>query len=375
MPSSIYERLQQSTVKLVCSQSSDLGTGFFVTSDQIITCAHVIQGYEASSISVLWNGQEYSPVTVEKIFPSPVDLALLKIKLYDKDYPPCVWLGEELKPFDRLYVYGYPHDFPEGGSVTIQCEGDVREQGIKLIKAQAGQIRRGHSGSPALNYETEKVCGVISETRGDQKDLGGLLIPVTTLFTHFPDLKYLNGDLRSERFGSNYYARLEQFLSEKNWKAADQETSDLMFALMDVKREFWAGERFFPNNAMKLFPCLDLRNINSLWVKYSQGRFGFSVQKKIWQSFGSPSQYGSEWERFGTYVGWRSTSAISWLGGTSWLHFNSLCFDDKTACRGHLPGITASRYFHGRRMASSLNSARALSFSSIMSRITECDIE
>ncbi|MCA1992305.1 MAG: GUN4 domain-containing protein, partial [Coleofasciculus sp. S288] len=34
------------------------------------------------------------------------------------------------------------------------------------------------------------------------------------------------------------------------------------------------------------FPCSDLRTIDQLWVQHSNGRFGFSVQKKIWQEVG-----------------------------------------------------------------------------------------
>ncbi|CCQ59603.1 GUN4 domain-containing protein, partial [Crocosphaera watsonii] len=30
------------------------------------------------------------------------------------------------------------------------------------------------------------------------------------------------------------------------------------------------------------FPCEDLRIIDQLWVKYSNGQFGFSVQKQIY---------------------------------------------------------------------------------------------
>ncbi|NJR67007.1 MAG: transcriptional regulator, partial [Leptolyngbyaceae cyanobacterium CRU_2_3] len=34
------------------------------------------------------------------------------------------------------------------------------------------------------------------------------------------------------------------------------------------------------------FPCEDLRVIDRLWVQYSNGRFGFSVQKRIWLEVG-----------------------------------------------------------------------------------------
>ncbi|MFM6222650.1 MAG: GUN4 domain-containing protein, partial [Dolichospermum sp.] len=76
------------------------------------------------------------------------------------------------------------------------------------------------------------------------------------------------------------------------------------------------------------FPCADLRTIDKLWVKYSDGRFGFSVQKRIYQGLGGTRKYNEEiWDKFGDKVGWRK--------GGSWL-----CMDityDKKAPEGHLP--------------------------------------
>ncbi|MBW4600116.1 MAG: GUN4 domain-containing protein [Calothrix sp. FI2-JRJ7] len=39
--------------------------------------------------------------------------------------------------------------------------------------------------------------------------------------------------------------------------------------------------------------CQDVYTIDSLWVKYSGGRFGFSIQKQIWESLKStqPNDY------------------------------------------------------------------------------------
>ena len=42
---------------------------------------------------------------------------------------------------------------------------------------------------------------------------------------------------------------------------------------------------------MKNFPCQDLGTIDKLWVEYSDGKFGFSVQKKIYQDLGGTKDY------------------------------------------------------------------------------------
>ena len=65
------------------------------------------------------------------------------------------------------------------------------------------------------------------------------------------------------------------------------------------------------------FPCKDLKIIDKLWVHYSQGKFGFSVQKKIWEECGSPT--GDEigdWLRFCDRVGW--------LEGGEWMSYHEL---------------------------------------------------
>ena len=48
------------------------------------------------------------------------------------------------------------------------------------------------------------------------------------------------------------------------------------------------------------FPCDDLRTIDQLWVHYSNGKFGFSVQKKIYMDeLGGTRDYDKKiWEEF-----------------------------------------------------------------------------
>jgi Trypsin-like peptidase domain/NACHT domain len=185
MPRSLAQLLQQCTVQLVPSESKS-GTGFFVSRDRILTCAHVVGG--ESEIEVRWQGKVWAVATVEQV-EEDVDLALLQVDLPGGEQPPYVLMNQEFSPFDPLYVYGYPVDFPEGGSVTTQCEGTVRERGRTLIKVQAGLIQEGHSGSPGLNCDTGKVCGIVSDALTQGSRRGGLLVPVNTVFEVFPQLR------------------------------------------------------------------------------------------------------------------------------------------------------------------------------------------
>ena len=201
MNQSLYELIQDSTVKLSLSGESSLGTGFFVGRNSILTCAHVVSGYEKKSISVKWKGCIWGSVLAVKITPEPIDLALLECEpISQEEHPPCVLLDPDFEPRHPLYIYGYPDDFPDGAGVTVQCEGNAGENGIRLIKFQAGQIRPGHSGSPVLNEKTGKVCGVVSETRGRSTCLGGIAISILEAMQNLPELKFKNKQFHEKEY-------------------------------------------------------------------------------------------------------------------------------------------------------------------------------
>ncbi|NCR59844.1 MAG: hypothetical protein GPJ01_19725 [Microcystis aeruginosa LL13-06] len=101
------------------------------------------------------------------------------------------------------------------------------------------------------------------------------------------------------------------------------------------------------------FPCEDLRTIDQLWVKYSGGRFGFSVQAKIYRELGGTRQYNERvWNAFGDRVGWRVNK--------SWIYYRVTL--DLKAPLGHLP-VTWCEWWGGR-----------LEVSSLASRLVKCNI-
>ncbi|MBD2443158.1 GUN4 domain-containing protein [Dolichospermum sp. FACHB-1091] len=120
------------------------------------------------------------------------------------------------------------------------------------------------------------------------------------------------------------YRQLCDLLAAEKWKEADEETSLVMLAV--AKRE---KEGILNIHSIDNFPCKDLHTIDQLWVKYSDGKFGFSVQKQIYQSLGGTRKHNSEiWQKFGEEVGWRR--------GGDWLSPYDITFN-KTAPKGCLP--------------------------------------
>ena len=120
------------------------------------------------------------------------------------------------------------------------------------------------------------------------------------------------------------YINLRNLLAAKKWKAADEETARVMLKVAGREEKGWLDEE-----SIDKFPCEDLRTIDRLWVKYSNCRFGFSVQKRIYQSLGGTREYDWEvWQQFGDRIGWRKNN--------EWLYYNDLTFSEK-APEAHLP--------------------------------------
>jgi uncharacterized caspase-like protein len=122
------------------------------------------------------------------------------------------------------------------------------------------------------------------------------------------------------------YTNLRDLLAARRWKEADEET--LRLILKAAGRE---EEGSLDTESIEKFPCEELRTIDQLWVKYSNGHFGFSVNKRIYQSLGGTSQYSDNaiWVKFGDTVGWRKNG--------KWLYYNDLTFSEKNTPPGHLP--------------------------------------
>jgi len=159
------------------------------------------------------------------------------------------------------------------------------------------------------------------------------------------------------------YTHLRDLLAEGKWKEANKETGRLMLAVgyLTAEKKVRDGEWTHSDpsedclNFLHLwyFPCPDLCTIDRLWLKYSNGRFGFSVQKRIMSELGedtisflckSRSSYqesqkqrelrGSFERRIGWYTPDREDSAGRMTLGLK--IYNDLTFSMQ-APHGHLP--------------------------------------
>jgi hypothetical protein len=112
------------------------------------------------------------------------------------------------------------------------------------------------------------------------------------------------------------YRNLQKLLAAQNWKDADKETYSIMLKISEREDKGWLDD-----GEIKKFPRYDLHIINQLWVKYSDGKFGFSIQKKIFQDH----------KQFTARCGWIQDIATNELMKYEDYNFTL------NANRGHLP--------------------------------------
>lgn len=113
------------------------------------------------------------------------------------------------------------------------------------------------------------------------------------------------------------YQKLQKLLATGKWAAADMETWVVLCAALKKENKTYLFQDDIEN-----LPGLDLNTIDKLWVKYSHGKFGFSVQKEIYENV--DRDYG----KFCSQVGWLTYN----------LHDRPQGFQYKLSSpKGHLP--------------------------------------
>jgi hypothetical protein len=122
------------------------------------------------------------------------------------------------------------------------------------------------------------------------------------------------------------YAPLQRYLLNECYEDADRFTSSKLRELAGekaVKR----GYVYF--SEVELIPSIDLSTLDKLWVVYSRGKFGFTVQAKILNSLGG--RYEKLWPR----IGWKKDGI--------WTRYPKAFNWSIEAPNGHMPLVNQLR--------------------------------
>ena len=136
------------------------------------------------------------------------------------------------------------------------------------------------------------------------------------------------------------YTPLQLALSERRFEQADRLTSEHLRQLAGadaVKR----GYVYY--SEVPAIAAADLDSLDRLWVLYSQGRFGFSVQLRLLRSL------GDRWDQLWPRLGWKQ--------GGVWTRYPGSFTWSLEAPEGHLPLVNQLR---GVRLMDALLSHPAL---------------
>nr|MDZ8063618.1 GUN4 domain-containing protein [Nostoc sp. EkiNYC01] len=97
------------------------------------------------------------------------------------------------------------------------------------------------------------------------------------------------------------FTRLNELLAYSRWQDANEKTFDILLKIAGREKQ---GTLYLED--VEKLSCQDLCAIDNLWSKYSNGHFGLSIQKQIWQKNIKANQEVNEETlySFGTQVGW-----------------------------------------------------------------------
>nr|QCI06353.1 hypothetical protein [Dictyurus purpurascens] len=110
------------------------------------------------------------------------------------------------------------------------------------------------------------------------------------------DKLFPNGIVKFTNSLKTDYQPLQKVLIEQNFQEADKLTQQYLCRLTQLKQKTYRNWLYFTD--IPLIPSEDLLTIDLLWQVYSYGKFGFSIQRKIWLM----NNYN--WDIFLNKIGW-----------------------------------------------------------------------
>jgi serine protease Do len=313
----------------------------------VLTANHVVKkaGYGLYEI-ITYDGQKYEMENKAQTL-GKLDLALVKFTS-SKNYPLAkIADSQTIKEGARVYYAGFPANQPRNYRfIPADITGRSQNQeGYEL--SYNGSALPGMSGGPVLNEEGLLIAihgkaetqSIIIQGVQRTEIVGVQGIPTEkfpNLISNIQNNTQNNTQANTPRNNPSptneptpaIFQNLEALLKAGKWRDADEETWNLMLKLTKREQEGWLRVEDVKN-----FPRQELRKMDQLWVKYSNGKFGFSVQKQIWLELGGKLDGGRDWD---TYV--KLSQRVGWRKNDEWLLYKDYTFSTN-ALPGHLPAL------------------------------------
>jgi hypothetical protein len=169
---------------------------------------------------------------------------------------------------DKLIAFGeITPDKPAICALLEVIRADVGEDVKRLLDEQLQQIKDGLNRKKNLAMtNSHQITEEVTTFSSEQSFCGS-----STNFI------LVNNDGNDRQL--NDYSSLEELLKIGQWQEADKETKRILLKLFGKEEDKGLGVE-----EIRKLPCEVIRTIDDFWTTYSNGRFGLSVQKQIWQN-------------------------------------------------------------------------------------------
>lgn len=317
------EKLESAIVRICTKNKKYVGVGVLVSDKHVLTCAHVVAD-ALPPRSRTQQDQPNEPIYLDFPFVAPGQLLSAKVVFWRPILPDLSVLPEtgediagleldELPPLlthpillyksaqaseledHQFDVFGIPAGNPQGSWADGFILKRLANGWVQIEDKEQGgfQIEPGFSGSPIWDRQLKAVVGITVATDPKRPQAKvGFMIPNGILLKAWSELETINLTQFTKRSDLGVdYTDLANLLRISKWKKADEFTVNIMLKIANQEEDF-------DSESLHLFPYSELLIIDKLWSTYSNGRFGFSVQKHIFHKL------DKDVKKFGERVGW-----------------------------------------------------------------------
>lgn len=323
--SEVEEIAKQTTVKIIRIDGHNPGTGAIVQKQK-----YIFKGQEGYLYTVLTNCHVFLNSTFcdqeNKLTPEPMpnstgyrvetsdrqqyiseissvrihpnaDLAIFKFFSTIEYEIVRIGNAEQLSGSSKVYVFGWAEISKTSRDRRARFLGPGNILGIDRKAAGGYQIVhklelvQGMSGGPLL-HENGCLVGINGRVDIDPNtQIKEFLSVPINLYASWQNIQVVADCRATPLPDNNLFKTLRSLLEQGNWQRAEAETKKLMLRGTD--------QTYFNGNIINNLSCSNLKIINRLWVQYSSGHFGFSVQGEIWRGV------KNDYKQFEERVGWR----------------------------------------------------------------------
>jgi len=211
-----------------------------------------------------------------------------------------------------------------------QLRSATEKDQLRLVKEFANK------GEPGLNALMQWYLerGAAKPTPVDGTLHQCLVAANTPKTQEFVQTHLANGVVELRSHANIDYTPLVTLLAEQKYEEGDRLT---LAKLCELSGDSATKRGWLYFTEVEQFPIEDLQTLDQLWQVYSEGRFGYSVQRELWL------KTGKNWDKLWPLIGWKQ--------GNNWTRYPKEFIWDLSAPPGHLP---LSNQLRGVRVMSSL---------------------